>query len=725
MPSDRHPRFSLQRQRGSILVPAAVGLLVMVILLGGAQLGYLFYTLRDLQKAADLAALTGAQVLSSGTPLNCSTATTAAVQAGQANFSGLAAADIAATCWRWDPVKNTTDPRHLAAPQGNQRYNAVMVTMNRNVASLIPFMGSKSISVQSVASRPGSPVAAFSVGSTLVTTRQQPGTLINLLSAVGLNLNSTALVGYDAGLASVQITPAGLLKQLGINVSTDITVGQLNSLLAANTVSLNNLLDAVAIVGGQSGLLAANVTLVNAIKTKLGLSSLNVTLGSTAAGRGSSLFAQISAPDGASALSTQINALDLIAAAVGVATGKNAVQGSAPINIANLITITPAFSVIEPAQIAIGGVGATAYTAQVRVFLQVTIPTIKLLGGVLAFGVDLPIVVDLVTGQGTLTDLCTTQDSAGRDLATIAVTTSVLDTCVGDLTQATAFSSTQSCSVGLKNKQLLTLKVAGIDLGVNNKITLNPLVNGPTPATLYAGQKATVAMTSLPLGTATQNLANALLTVLLGSSAQAGAGTQPAAVSTALAEDMWNKARQANTCDPNATTPNVLGVGTGADGYTCRRDLWKAALTLAQTNSGGLAGYINTQPNPGLLTGVGNLLNGLVSTLGTVLDGIVGLLLPTNSCATASLLGGYGGTEAGCKAELAKSFTSKPNIGTTLSNALLGILGPLFAALQPVLNGIGDAILGLINNVVGLNLNSVDVKLMSLQCNGKGVQLVY
>ncbi|WP_233235538.1 TadG family pilus assembly protein [Bordetella sp. LUAb4] len=712
----RHPRLNRHRQRGSILVPAAVGLLVMVILLGGAQLGYLFYTLRELQKAADLAALTGAQVLSSGTALNCSTATTAAVQAGQANFSGLAAADIAATCWHWDPVKNTTDPRHLAPLQGNQRYNAIRVTMSRNVASLIPFMGSKAINVQSVAARPGAPVAAFSVGSTLITTRQQPGTLVNLLSAVGLNVNPTALVGYDAGLASVQITPAGLLNQLGINVSTDVTVGQLNSLLAANTVSLNNLLDAVAVVGGQSGLLAANVTLVNTIKTQLGLSSLNVTLGSNTAGRGSSLFAQITAPDGAAALATQINALDLIAAAVGVATGGHAVQGGAPVSIAGLVTITPAFSVIEPAQIAIGGVGATAYTGQVRVFLQVTIPTIKLLGGVLAFGVDLPIVMDLVTGQGTLTDLCTTQDSAGRDLATIAVTTSVLDTCIGDLTQATAFSSTQRCSVGLRNKQLLTLKVAGIDMGVNNKITLNPFVNGPMSTTLYAGQKATVAMTSLPLGTAVSNVSNAVLTALLGGSAQTGAGTQPAAVGTALATDLWNKARQANTCNPNAS---------GADGYNCRNALWQAAVKLSQNASNNLGGYISGQPNAGLLTGVGNLLNGLVNTLGSVLSGIVGALLPTNNCATASLLGGYGGSESGCIGEIAKSYANTPNAGTNLSNVLLGILGPLFTMLQPVLNGIGDAVLGLINNTIGLNLNSVDVKLMSLQCNGKGVQLVF
>ncbi|ALM83994.1 TadG family pilus assembly protein [Bordetella sp. N] len=715
--SPRRPLSSRQRQRGSILAPAAIGLFILVLLLGGVQIGYLFYVQRDMQKAADLAALTGAQILGNGGPLSCATATTAATSAAQANFAGqLGAADIAANCWRWDPVHNTADPRHLAAPTAGQRFNAVMVTINRNVNSLVPFMGSKSIAVQSVAARPGEPVAAFSVGTTLVTTRQQPGTLINLLSAVGLNLSQTVLVGYDAGLASVQITPAGLLKQLGINVSTDVTVAQLNSLLAANSVSLNNLLDAVAVVGGQSGLLSANVTLVNTIKTQLGLSSLNVTLGSTVAGRTSSLFAQITAPDGASALNTKINALDLIAAAVGVATGQHAIQGSAPISILGLVNITPAFSVMEPAQIAIGGVGTTAYSAQVRVFLRVTIPTIKLLGNVLAFGVDLPIVIDLVTGQGTLTDLCTTQDSAGRDLATIAVTTSVLDTCIGDLTQASAFSTSQRCSVGLKNKQLLTLTVAGIDMGVNNKITLNPLVNGPTSTTMRAGQTSTVALTSLPLGTAVQNITNAVLTALLGGSAQTGAGTQPAKVGTALATDLWSQARQINTCDPSAG---------GASGYNCRNALWQSAIKLSQNASNNLGGYINQQPNAGLLTGVGNLLTGLVNGLGSVLNGIVGALLPTNNCATASLLGGYGGSESGCIGEIAKSFTNTPNAGTTLSNVLLGILGPLFNMLQPVLNSIGDAVLGLINNTIGLNLNSVDVKLMSLQCNGKGVQLVY
>ncbi|MFC4275018.1 pilus assembly protein TadG-related protein [Achromobacter aloeverae] len=711
----RTPRNPL-RQRGSILVPAVFGLLVVVILLGGVQLGYLFYVQRDMQKAADLAALSGAQALGKGGAVGCAAATATATAAAQANAVGsLAAADILANCWRWDPVNNTADPRHLAAPGPGQGYNAVMVTINRTLPALVPFMGSRTMGVQSVAARPGEPVAAFSLGTTLAATR--PGTLVNLLSAVGLDIDGTTLVGYDAGLASAQITPAGLLNALGIRFATDITVGELNSLLALNTVSLNDLLDAVVTVAGQGGLAAANVTLVNAIKSQVNLDALNVTLGSTAAGRGTSLFARIVAPDGASALNTSINALDLIATAIGVATGGNAARNGLTVNLAG-VNVTTKVGVVEPAQIAIGGVGATAYSAQVRVFLQVTTPPINLLNGLLTFNVDLPIVVDLVAGQGTLTDLCSTQDSAGHDLATIAVTTSVLDTCIGDLSAGSAFSSAQRCSVGLQGKKLLSLTVAGANLlTVNNKIALSPVSNGPTPATLYAGQTSTVSLSSLPLGTATRQVSDALLAALLGDVAQQGAGTQPAMVGASLAQDLWNQAKQGNSCNPGAG---------GNAGYQCRNTLWKTAVQLSQNASSNLGGFINKQPNTGLLTGVSNLLAGLVGTLGDVLKGIVGLLFPTNQCATVTGLGlFYGGTESGCVNEIAKTYTGTPNSGSTLSNALLGVLGPLFNVLQPVLDSIGDAVLGVINNTVGLDLNRVDVKLMSLQCNGKGVQLVF
>ncbi|OZI30474.1 hypothetical protein CAL29_20835 [Bordetella genomosp. 10] len=705
------------RQRGSILAPAVIGLFAVVVLLGGVQLGYLFYVKRDMQKAADLAALSGAQALGNGNALDCAAATTAAAAAARANLPAPAdAANVSADCWRWDPVNNDADPRHLAAPTAGQRFNAVMATIDRAIPSLVPFMEDRTVGVQAVAARPGEPVAAFSIGTTLLASRQRPGTLVNLLAAVGLDLDSAKLVGYDAGLADVRITPAGLLHRLGIDVASDITVGQLNSLLAANRVSLNDLLDAVVVAGGQGGLLAANVTLVNAVKSQLGLDALNVALGSDSAGRGGGLFAEITAPDAQSALNTRIGALDLIAAAVGVATGGHAVQGGAPVDIAGLVTVTPSFSIVEPAQIAIGGVGATAYSAQVRVFLRVTVPTIKLLG-LLSFGIDLPIVADLVAGQGTLTDLCTETDSSGRDLATIAVKTSVLDACIGDLTQESAFSSKQPCGTDLHDHQLLTLKVFDVDMGVNNHIPL-PLIKGEATVTLYAGQKVPVpTKPSLQLGNEVKDLTDAALTFLLGHVAQKGGDTQSGDAASSLAKGFWAQARDGNKCNPNAG---------GADGYNCRNDLWQSALKLAQQASAGLGDYLDKQPNAGLLTGVANLLTGLTGALDKALSDIVGALVPTNACATFTLLPlGYGGTESGCVGEIAKRFAGKPNAGAALSNVVLGLLGPLFDALRPALDAIGDALLDVVNNEVGLDLNRVDVNLMSLQCNGKGVQLVF
>jgi uncharacterized membrane protein len=718
----RIPATSRQQQ-GSIIVPAAVALLIGAILLGGMQLGYLFYAKRDMQKAADLAALTGAQILHTGALTECAQATNAASMAAQANTAGgIAASDLEVSCWRWDPVKNTTDPRHLAALQAGERYNAVRVSITRRVATMVPFMSDQALTVESVAAKPGNPVAAFSVGTTLLAAHKQPGNLINLLAAVGVNLDGTALVGYDAGLANVQITPAGLLKALGVTVDTDITVGQLNSLLAANVQGLNGLLDAVVTAGGRNELLAANVTLANALKAKFGINSLNVTLGSETPGRSPSLFANITAPDGKSVLNANINALDLITAAVSVATGNHAVQASAPIGIPGVLTITPDVRVIEPAQIAIGGVGTTAYSAQVRVFLEVQGPTINLLNGnLLAFGLDLPIVIDVSSAQGTLTGLCDTQDASGRDLATIQVQSSLLETCIGDLNATSAFSSSQPCSTNLANKQLLTLKLGGIDLGVNNKIALNPLPNGQVSVDLYEQQQATVSTNQLSLGTAVTQVVNAALTVLLGSSAQQGAapGTsgQTGAAGKDLAKQLWAGARSSNTCNPDASDKA---------GYDCRNALWQSALKIGRDSSSGLGGYITQQPNPGLLTGLGTLLTNLTTGLGTVLNNVLGTLLPTNQCSTAILLGlgGYSGTAKGCINELTNTFSTPPPTNKP-ADAVLVVVGGLLSALQPILNGLGDSILALINNTLGLDLNSTDVRLMSLQCNGTGVQLVY
>jgi len=188
---------------------------------------------------------------------------------------------------------------------------------------LLPFLKARTVATEAIAAN-GQPLAAFSVGSRLARVTGDSA-LGAALKGIGLN-PAISLVSYD-GLANAKITPGGLLGALGIPVTTDINVGQLNALLAANQVGLGQLLDAAVTLAGQSALTAANVTLLNAIKADVGNIPLNVKLGSNTTPP-TGLFASVVAPDAttSSALNTQISALDLISTAIGVATSNHAVE---------------------------------------------------------------------------------------------------------------------------------------------------------------------------------------------------------------------------------------------------------------------------------------------------------------------------------------------------------------------------------------------------------------
>ncbi|MFQ6686426.1 hypothetical protein OMF52_16850 [Bordetella pertussis] len=186
------------------------------------------------------------------------------------------------------------------------------------VRALFPFLGGRTLEVEAIAARPADPIAAFSVGTGLLATGS--GELTRLLKQVGLDIGGTAVLGYDIGLAGVKITPAGLLDALGIAVPTDISVAGLNQLLSANVSALDGVLDAVVRAASRDSLLDANVGLVQAIETAVGVKDLAVRLGSETAERAGGLFANIQAPDAASALNVELDALEVLATAIGVGT---------------------------------------------------------------------------------------------------------------------------------------------------------------------------------------------------------------------------------------------------------------------------------------------------------------------------------------------------------------------------------------------------------------------
>lgn len=662
------------RSRGSVIINTAIALSLIVITLIGTEIGFMYFMKREFQKAADLAALAGAQQIRAG----CAAATAAAqLNANGASGgvprnmpTGLTLLPGEVQCGYWD--KDTS----FQSPAVTGPANAVRVAFQKASPTLLSFFtGNRLIGVSAVAAL-SAPLAEFSVGSKLVVVSGD-STLGRLLKGIGLDLSGTSLVAYD-GLAQAKITPGGLLAALGIPVAADIGVGELNTLLAGRQVALGDLLNAIVTLAGQNSLLASNIALLQAIQTKLGLTNLMVQLGSLANGpRG--LFAQIISPGGtgSSALNVGVSALDLLFTSIGVATSQHAVDvSSLNINLLSLAKVTVKAGVIEPPSIGIGGIGAKAYNAQVRTFIHVTTDA-GLLGSLLAplIKLDLPIVLDAVTGTGTITDMCTPalQDPAsGKDRVQFSVNRKIANVCVGQIASTDLFSKTDACSYPATLKDMELINVLGL-LKVNNHLALAALEATPdAQLTLAEGETGTTPVNNLQLGTLVSDLLGQLTNLLFGG--QAPSGTPTGSQLDSLTAQLWNNT--ASICTASTTA--------------CWGQRYASAINTIRQNSG----------QSGLLTG---LLNGLTDLLSGVLNECTGLL-------------GLGGSEQGCKNMIKDALqTNSTGLNGTVSNAVSTLAG----LLKPLLDAIGSSILTpLLTNVLGINLGQVDVNLKSLDCKG-------
>ncbi|ADU39316.1 Protein of unknown function DUF2134, membrane [Variovorax paradoxus EPS] len=693
------------RQRGSVLVNAVIALSLIVIVLIGSELGYLFYLKREFQKSADLSALAGAQAL---VPDNCTSATAAAIANASQNLpSGfqMTAADV--VCGRWDP-ENQPSPRHFSP--GMQPFNAVSVSIQRTPPLLLPSLPGNQprvLSLEALAAKTD-PSAAFSVGSRLLRLSGD-STLGALLKAIGLNLDNTIVAGYE-GLATVSITPGGLLctppLEAVVCPAANITVGGLNDLLN-NNVTLGQLLDAVVVAGGHNELLGANVALIDALKAKLGVQNLNLQLGS--ANSNSGLFALISTQSANSALDAKINALDLIQAAIGIASEGHAVNAALPVDLLGLVTISSKVGIVEPPSIAIGSRGITAYTAQVRTYIQIQT------SGALAALVklNLPIVIDLVTATAKLEELCTPAlvSSTGKQRASFDVQGTILKGCIGKIANSTGtqdcslaasdakhqacldnllFSKKDACEQNLYDTELLN--VLGL-ARTTNSTSLNVLpLREPTLIVLEEGQTGT-AGNELSVGATVINLVNTISDLLFT------APPPPTDAATAAAQ-IW-----AATGDSVANG----GAGCTADTTACREKRLKNARQRIEANAA-QSGLID-----GLLTGIGDLL------------GAVGGIAAGDGCSYTGLLGGVLNPTSNSKCiKLIEGTLNKNSpslLGGLVSNVLAVVTG-LLKQLQPVLDAIGNSLLTpLLRDLLGIHLGEVDVKLQTLQCNN--AQLVY
>ncbi len=709
------PRSTMQRRtRGSIIINTAIALSLIVITLVGAELGYLFYVKRELQKTADLAALAGVQKL--GPPDGTSTCdasggpkATARANAAK-NFPGL---DLSvelteATCGHWDPVKATpastgcfvgTDDHFLPAALPDRPENAFRVRIKKTPTTLLPFFeGSRTICVQAVATL-DAPVAAFTVGSRLLRIEDN-SILPNLLTALGVNPSAVDILSYN-GLANASITPAGLLEALGIPISGGIDVGTLNALTKIQELTLGGLLEAsILALQNQGNVAAVSLQLLQSLRDNLSLAALQTKV---------QLFGNESSPGilvgldstGNAALNAKVDLLSLVTTGVSIANGRNLVA------IDNLgvgiLGVQAKARVIEPPSIGIGGIGTIAKTAQVRVYLRVN-SSQSILGPVLDIlgtNLDIPLVLELAQSTGELTKI---DCKAPRHNATIAVSSSQANICVGRFHDMTSlrdndldhfFTENNRCSPnsagvfpdsadGVRRHQLLnvlgilplTVRVGIPLLESKTPIATDPPLNEPSTPPDETSQ-TTINATDLDLTRTAQNVADAVAVGILG--------------------DLLGQGVAATQGERGNLASSLVGTSNGGRG----RSITEVGNGLRWSDSALAA--LDTRIRTG---GLGGLLGGVLDGLGRTLSSLLFDPLADLGCSLALTPSAI----HACRVSYVRDSTLAAG-----ENLLSGVLSMVIAILDPVLNLLSQVVSKLLE-ALGLSIGQTDVSLLSVDC---------
>lgn len=679
----------LLRQRGSITVAVVFAVLVGLVLLGVAHLAYSFYMKREMQKGADLAALSAVQVLGMGTPADCARAVTAGRISALANvpgfFATFTAADITVECKVWDSTRADASGMHVFDAASGQSFNAVRVGVRKRLATIIPTFsggsdGGTLVATTAVATNT-QPVAAFSVGSRLLRL-ERGGLLSQLLTSVGASPAQLDVLDA-AGLASVNITPAGLLQALGLPLSVATGVGTPEQLAAVNNLTLGQLLNATLTVIDKAGTVGADVGLLkNAINTVLALMPLNLPV--KLFGNGGVLDLSVVGGGAASALQANVNALNILETALVVANGQNLINLGLSVP---LLGVDARVRIVEPPTVAIGGVGTQATSAGIRVYLRINagnIPVVgSILGSLLNTNVDLPIIINVAQSTGTLTKLC--EAPLPQDQATISVTSSVANVCLGrfpgmpaaNATPGEFASLTNTCEPGAASGigRYRILQVLGL-----------PFTAKATVFAFSSSQPKSVTLTEPPSPNSSTTInATSIDLAALASS-----------VLSAVLNDLLGNVISTDNRELAATLVGGSATNAGKSIADVLAGLKSDADKLKTGPIGGLLG--------GTLQLVGNLLGGVVTIVADTTCNLSGLFdqgkireCRINYIAANALGGASGGTNAG------------------LQTIVMTLLTPVLNTLSLVLN---QAL-----NVLGVSIGQTDVSLLSVDC-GKP-RLVY
>lgn len=495
---------SRQSQHGAFSIMAAATLLMsLLFLVLVLDSGRLYLEQRHLQKIADTAALETIAKVTNG---NCSSDDISVVQGyakDNANRYGSSGETPLVQCVT---VSSINGLRQAQLDSANGR--AVKVTTAKTVpASLVikaqSLVGNipSTIRLQATAvAERGEPTASFTVGSQLL--RLENSKLLGqLLKAVGVNPERLTVLDAD-GLANATITPAGLLKALGVNLG-------IHELKALTPQGLIDLVDTKVGLLGIDEILKVSAEVVSDPVLGLELGALEQDilsapllkdikinlLGDEDRAGLLNLTSNTEGPLG-SALDARINLGSIISTALLIGVHET---GQAAEMDFHALGQTIQLGIVEPPSIGVGPVGTKAYNAQIRLYIDVDTNKIPLIGAIsgwlIGTRVHLPIWIDVVSAHGTLEKISCNVQPATVD---IKVESSILNACVGKIPEDLKWSTSASCESNLQDEDLI--KVLDLPLGgellsllnIKNQIHVPALIHSENLNIDSGGTKSTL-----------------------------------------------------------------------------------------------------------------------------------------------------------------------------------------------------------------------------------------
>lgn len=712
-----------RRQRGSIILIGALAMTIAVVLLGIIDIGFLYYYKREYQRAADLGAMAGSSELWEES--RCAQATGKARAIAMRNLPGHQI-DPGVSCGHWEAASGfdaTQTP-----------INAVRVDISGYPPWFI-FKRSR-ISASAVATS-GRATAAFSVGSQLLRLNGN-APLGRILAGVGLDANKLTVLDH-AGLVNAKITPSGLLGLLAPVGIGNLELLTPEGLLDLADVSVARLLEVSAQVVTDS-VLRAQLEALSVDLLKAGLGAVKIPLGSSDGQTGLFTFLGIGKTDPiGSALDVQLGLASLIKTAIAIgAQGRSvAIPG---LDVLGGVKLEA--GIVEPPTIAIGPVGTTAHSAQVRAYLN--IDTDQLLGGILrpltallGVRVNLPVSIDVTSSTGELDQLMCDR---GEPTADIVVTSKIANVCVGKMPASHRWSSSAGCEANVEEDTLIKLLHIPV---LSGKTHIQALVDTDDTSALgmKQGDVRTTRVNSVKLANTVDNIVDGLLNLL------SGLLRPPATVGNddldyngpnkneqikQLAEAYLEETKVNGFYNIDKVIDAVLnGTGSGGLDPLATQD-WMMPRSIPV--SCGLFICPNNDVTPWRDGTFSEAMKFYAGTPGSLLDLLGITTLPNGYQSCAGLLSSLLNWNGCVKHNLTKLLTSHPqyvmdnaNVNdildrnkTTLAcnGALCVLLKPIVALLKPILVGLGELLNVALRDILGLELGRADVELLSIDCGG-------